>query len=79
MYSAHSSLLAPDCRRLCLHHYSSKKAWLIRLLRLPNGLASHDTFGRVYALTEHLGVLSEGRAMGEMRGRNPEFSGIMLL
>ena len=27
----------------------SKKDWLSRLLELPNGIPSHDTFGRVFA------------------------------
>ena len=27
----------------------SKKAWLNRLLDLPNGIPSHDTFGRLFA------------------------------
>ena len=27
----------------------SKKTWLSRLLELPNGIPSHDTFGRVFA------------------------------
>jgi hypothetical protein len=27
----------------------SKKAWLKKYLRLPNGIPSHDTFGRLFA------------------------------
>ena len=27
----------------------AKKDWLSRLLELPNGIPSHDTFGRVFA------------------------------
>ncbi len=27
----------------------SKRDWLARLLELPNGIPSHDTFGRVFA------------------------------
>ena len=28
---------------------NSKKEWLSNLLELPNGIPSHDTFGRVFA------------------------------
>src|SRR6516162_10780870 len=27
----------------------AKEAWLTELLKLPNGIPSHDTFGRVFA------------------------------
>lgn len=31
---------------------NSKKDWLSRLLELPNGIPSHDTFGRVFAMID---------------------------
>jgi predicted transposase YbfD/YdcC len=30
----------------------AKQAWLTKLLKLPNGIPSHDTFGRVFALID---------------------------
>ena len=30
----------------------AKQAWLTDLLKLPNGIPSHDTFGRVFALID---------------------------
>ena len=30
----------------------AKKAWFTQLLQLPNGILSHDTFGRVFALMD---------------------------
>ena len=30
----------------------SKKAWLSRMLNLPNGIPSHDTFGRIFAMLD---------------------------
>ena len=30
----------------------AKEAWLTDLLKLPNGIPSHDTFGRVFALSD---------------------------
>jgi hypothetical protein len=30
----------------------SKEAWFTELLQLPNGIPSHDTFGRVFALID---------------------------
>src|ERR1043166_4854330 len=30
----------------------SKQKWLARFLELPNGIPSHDTFGRVFALLD---------------------------
>ena len=30
----------------------SKKSWLSRILELPNGIPSHDTFGRVFAMLD---------------------------
>ena len=30
----------------------SKKAWLSRLLKLANGIPSHDTFGRIFAMLD---------------------------
>jgi hypothetical protein len=34
----------------------AKEAWLTRLLDLPNGIPSHDTFGRVFALLDPVQV-----------------------
>ena len=30
----------------------AKKDWLSRLLELPNGIPSHDTFGRIFAMLD---------------------------
>jgi hypothetical protein len=30
----------------------AKESWLSELLKLPNGIPSHDTFGRVFALID---------------------------
>src|SRR5215472_7833844 len=30
----------------------AKQAWFTHLLKLPNGIPSHDTFGRVFALID---------------------------
>ena len=30
----------------------AKRDWLARFLKLPNGIPSHDTFGRVFALLD---------------------------
>ena len=32
----------------------SKKDWLSRVLELANGIPSHDTFGRVFAMLDHV-------------------------
>ena len=53
----------------------SKQAWLEQLLDLPNGIPSHDTFGRVFArlksqtLPSVLPVMDPGRLQAHPRRR----------
>jgi hypothetical protein len=39
----------PCCTVFGTHDSKAKQAWLDRYLALPNGIPSHDTFGRVFA------------------------------
>jgi predicted transposase YbfD/YdcC len=51
---------------------NAKQAWLARFLELPNGIPSHDTFGRVFALIAPVhfqaGFLSWVQAVAEVLG-----------
>ena len=56
-HSLHDILLLSICALLCgaegfaeMEEFGkAQHAWLSRLLELPNGIPSHDTFGRVFA------------------------------
>ena len=59
-HSLHDILMIALCALLCgaesfvefERFGEAKRDWLARFLKLPNGIPSHDTFGRVFALLD---------------------------
>jgi predicted transposase YbfD/YdcC len=59
-HSLHDILMIALCALLCgaenfvefERFGEAKRGWLARFLKLPNGIPSHDTFGRVFALLD---------------------------
>lgn len=59
-HSLHDILMIAMCALLCgaenfvefERFGEAKRDWLARFLKLPNGIPSHDTFGRVFALLD---------------------------
>ena len=59
-HSLHDILMISICALLCgaesfvefARFGEAKRDWLARFLKLPNGIPSHDTFGRVFALLD---------------------------
>lgn len=59
-HSLHDILMISICALLCgaenfvefQRFGEAKRAWLAGFLKLPNGIPSHDTFGRVFALLD---------------------------